>query len=355
MKRILPFYTYLLSSILFLSLSSFTVEPSFDTDYENDSKAEKIMTKEFNVGTNAVLDIENSYGNVKISPWNSNKIRVDVYVKLNSNVANVRDYALKNFKVNINQQGNSVVIRTNHLKNEIKHTLNYVIYAPASVSAKLKVEYGDVALGNLNGFVDVNLEYGDLYAEKLGFGSAEKANSIKSAYGDVAIKEAAWLNLTIEYGDFALQSGYAIGVNGSYSDFKFDKIKFINAALSYSDLKVGSLNSIKGKLINTDIKVDKLFDNMILNLSYSNVIVYSIDSGFKNIELQGIYSDGKLTFQNDASFKLNVTSKNSDFKLYNLQGGSQSYENSFSKVIGSNPNKNVRISCTYGDWTLRKN
>lgn len=352
LNRVASFSFFLLTMLF---CSSFTVEPSFDADYENDAKAEKIMSKEFAYNSNTSLEVYNTYGNVKISPWKSDKVRVDVYVKYDASITNKNDYASKSYRVEISQAGNRIKVETKHLRSNIKHTINYVIYAPAAIESKTNVKYGDIALGSLSGYVDVDLKYGDLYAEKLDFGNAQKANSIKAAYGDVAIKEVSWLNLSIEYGNFALQSGYALGINGSYSDFKIDNVKFVNSALSYSDLKFGTLNSIKGKLVNTDIKIDKLYENMVLALTYSNVIIYSVDENFKNIDLQGSYSDGKITFQNNASFKLNVTSKYSDFKLYNLSGGSQNFEGSFSKIIGSNPTKNVRIVSNYGDWTLRKN
>ena len=351
--RIAPFCALLLTSLF---CSSFTViEPSFNSDYENDAKAEKVISKEFAYNSNTSIDVNNSYGNVKVTTWKSDKVKVDAYVKYDASISDTKGYASKNYRISISQNGNEIKVNTQHLRNNIKHTISYVIYAPSSIKSKITVKYGDIALGDISGYVNVNLKYGDLFAEKLSFGSSKQANNIVAAYGDVAIKEVTWLNLTIDYGNFALQNGYAIGLNGAYSDFKIDQIKFVNSALSYSDLKFGSINSIKGKLINTDIKIDKLSDNMALSLLYSNVIVYSIDGGFNNIYLQGNYSDGKLTFQNNASFKLNVMSKYSDFKLYNLLNGAQNIEGSFSRTIGNNPSKNVKIICNYGDWTLRKN
>jgi hypothetical protein len=351
--RIAPLCFLLVADLL---CSSFTVvEPNFNSDYENDTKAEKVASKEFAYSSNTSIDVNNSYGNVKVTTWKSDKVRVDAYVKYDASISNTKEYALKSYRISIAQSGSEIKVKTQHLRNNIKHTISYVIYAPSSITSKFTVKYGDIALGDISGYVNVNIKYGDLFAEKLSYGSAKQANNIVAAYGDVAIKEVTWLNLTIDYGNFALQNGYAIGLNGAYSDFKIDRIKFVNSSLSYSDLKFGSINSIKGKLVNSDIKVDRLSENMELSLLYSNIIVYSIDDSFNNIDLRGSYSDGKLTFQNNASFKLNVTSKFSDFKLYNLLNSSQNVEGSFSRSIGHNPSKNVKITCTYGDWTLRKN
>jgi len=353
LRRIAPFCILLLTA---LGCSSFTViEQTFCADYENDSKAEKVMTKEFAYTQSTNIDINNSYGNVKVTTWKSNKVKIDAYVKFDASISDTKEYAAKSYKISVAQKGSRIEVNTRHLSSNIKHTISYVIYAPSSIRSKITVKYGDIALGDLSGHVNINLKYGDLFAEKLSFGGPKQANTIIAAYGDVAIKEANWLNLTIDYGNFALQNGYAIGLNGAYSDFKIDQIKYVNSALSYSDLKFGSINSIKGRMINTDVKIDKLSGNMILSLLYSNVIVYSVEGGFTNIDLKANYSDGKITFHNDASFKLNVTSKYSDFKLYNLMGGSQNLAGSFIRNVGSNPAKNVKINSNYGDWTLRKN
>lgn len=334
---------------------SFTLEPTFDFNYENDAKAEKYASREFNGNGNTQINVSNSHGNIKVVPWTENKVKIDVFVKYEQSVSNKKDYAQKSFSINMSQKDNIVSVSTNHRTRRIKHTINYVIYTPSTASITANNSYGDIALGNLNGYISINLEYGDLFAEKLGYGSGQKANKIKIAYGDAVIKEAAWLNASVEYGSFAMQSAYALGITGSYSDFKIDNLRFANVALAYSDIKIGTINSIKGKISNGDFKTDRIKDNMVLSLNYTDIIVYSIDKNFTSLDLNTSYSNGKLTFDNDASFNINASAQYSSFKLYNMNGGAQTFEKSFSKSVGTSPSKKVRISSQYGDWTLRKN
>lgn len=338
-----------------LICQSFTLEPTFDFNYENDAKAEKYTSREFPANANTQLKVCNSYGNIKIVPWNENKVKVDVYVKYEQSVSNKQEYAKKNFKIHMCQENNEISISTHHNTHRIRHTINYVVYTPSATSIATCNRYGDIALGNLNGYISADVEYGDLYAEKISFGSGKKANKIRVSYGDAVIKEASWLNIEIKYGSFAMQKAYAAAINGSYSDFKIDELTYATLDLGYSDIKFGTLGSIKGEIANGDFKADRVDSNLSLSLSYTDIIVYSISNNFKNIDLKTYYSNGKLTFDNSASFNLTTSAKYSTFKLYNINGGAQTFEKSFSKSVGTSPRKRVSISSEYGDWTIRKN
>lgn len=341
--------------VLTFSLLSFTLEPSFNTDYENDAAAQKLTSREFTADNNTTLQVSNSYGNIKIMPWNQEKVKVDVYVIYDKNIRDTKDYQQKSFKVEMAQNGNSISINTKHTTSRIKHTINYVIYTPSTTQCLITNKYGDIVLGNLSGFISANLAYGNMFAENLSFGNGQKANELKLSYGDATIKSAAWFNTTIAYGSLKLGECYAIGLNSAYSDVKINAAKFINTSASYSDVNLGTVNSIKGKLTHTDLKADKLNDNILLSVAYSDVVLNTISKTFKNIDIQGMYTDGKITFESASEFKLEGISKYSGFKLYNLGNGSQNIEGSFTRTIGTNPSRNVKIDMQYGDWLITRN
>lgn len=335
--------------------SSFTtIEQSFNSDYESDAKAEKVVSKEFSYSNATSLEVNHSYGSIKVAAWKSDKVVVSAYVKYDPVVSDTKAYAAKNYKIDVSQKGSNICISTKHLGKDIKHTINYVVYAPASIATKINVSYGDIALGNLTGKVNVSLSYGDLYAEKLSYGNAKQANNISVKYGDVSIKETEWLNLDIHYGNFNLHKGFALGLNGTYSDFKVDEAKFVNLSLSYSDLKFGALGMVKGDLTHSDIVTDRADSYISLNLLYSNISAYNISPSFKGIFITSRYGDGKLGFRPKTSFNLDVTSTYADIKLYDANSGIQKLSGSFQKNIGSTPTNNkVRISCTYGNWSMK--
>ena len=46
---------------------------------------EKTIKKEFNVNTDALLKVSNSYGTLNITSWNENRILIEVHIKTNGN------------------------------------------------------------------------------------------------------------------------------------------------------------------------------------------------------------------------------------------------------------------------------
>jgi len=46
-------------------------------------KKQKTVTKAFDVDADAALHIANSYGNVHITSWNTNKVEIEVLIKTN--------------------------------------------------------------------------------------------------------------------------------------------------------------------------------------------------------------------------------------------------------------------------------
>mgnify|MGYP003655960268 FL=1 len=77
MKTILYKYTWL------LLLAFTTVANANDTDFNGKHTREKTIKKEFNVNANALLKINNSYGNLNITSWNENRVVIEVHIKTN--------------------------------------------------------------------------------------------------------------------------------------------------------------------------------------------------------------------------------------------------------------------------------
>ena len=46
---------------------------------------EKTIKKEFSVNSDALLKINNSYGNLNITSWNENRVLIEVHIKTNGN------------------------------------------------------------------------------------------------------------------------------------------------------------------------------------------------------------------------------------------------------------------------------
>ncbi|MEM9143807.1 MAG: hypothetical protein AAGA86_12530, partial [Bacteroidota bacterium] len=80
MKRIAyKFLTVLLLSIVPVTLMG------HDGKLKGKYTKEKTIKKEFNVNSNALLKIDNSYGNLNLTSWDENRVLIEVHIKTNGN------------------------------------------------------------------------------------------------------------------------------------------------------------------------------------------------------------------------------------------------------------------------------
>jgi len=65
----------------------------------------KVLKKEYTVNNNALLNVSNKYGNIGISTWNENKIKIEVSITTNGNDEEKVQKRLD--QINVEFQGNT--------------------------------------------------------------------------------------------------------------------------------------------------------------------------------------------------------------------------------------------------------
>ena len=110
---------------------------------------EKTIKKEFTVNTNAMLKVNNSYGNVNVITYSGNKTLIEVTVKTNSNDEDKAQKKLDEITVEFNGSADFVSAKTIFNKNKsnswwnwgknnnVNMEINYVIKLPITNSVDL--------------------------------------------------------------------------------------------------------------------------------------------------------------------------------------------------------------------------
>ena len=70
---------------IFLALLLVPVLGLAGNEWSGRHTKQKKITKSFNVSANALLKIDNSYGNIDITTWNENRVEIEVLIKTNGN------------------------------------------------------------------------------------------------------------------------------------------------------------------------------------------------------------------------------------------------------------------------------
>lgn len=191
------------------------------------------------------LNIENSFGNVTVTTWDRNEIKVDIHIEASSNDKDNAERIFNKINVEDSKDGSQVTFKTtfgkdngnNNCKNcNSSMQINYTIQIPAGNTLKIENSFGDILLPDYNGAVSLTSKFGSLTT------------------GNLPKPEKLW----VEFGKANLKS-----VSNADATFKFSTV-------TIEDLN-GS-NKIKMEFCSRSrIRVDNDLTSLNLNESYSTV------------------------------------------------------------------------------------
>jgi len=230
---------------------------------ELDSEKSKTYTKSYPVNSSDRVKLDNSFGEMKISTWSRNEIKVDVSITVKANTDEYAQNLLDAISIEDGKSGSEVFFKThiehknNGEKREQRNTsfkINYTVYLPANATLDANNDFGPMSITDFDGAVSLTSKFGSLTAGKL---SQPK-------------------KIRVEFGKATIES-----INGGSIDIRFSKAQIshlsgdIDADLEQSGgVKLGIDNNLKS--MNMKVNFSKVYLDVEKNLSAS----YTIKSSF---------------------------------------------------------------------------
>ncbi len=272
MKKMIKTCSIVLSILLLAQVNLFAQNDN-DNDNYNDNKKKyefvktKAVNKSYNVSSADKLDIQNSFGSVKVITWDRNEIKVDVDIEVSANTEALTQKMIDRISVNDGQNGREISFRTviKDVKNGYnskgeKSTMhiNYSISMPANNPLTVKNEFGATTIPDYRGEVELTSKFGSLTTGNL--------SNIK--------------NIQVEFGkaDLANISGAPV------------TIKFSSAVIS------------------------KLSGTVKMNLEFCSSVRLNLDNNLTNLDLKTSYSTVNLKPIGDLPASYNIFTSFGSFK-----------------------------------------
>lgn len=272
MKAPRRIFSALAAIAISLSASAAVLNPDLE------SEKSKTYSKSYPVGSGDRILLDNSFGEMKISTWSKNEIKVDVSITVKASTDEYAQKLIDVISIEDGKTGSEIFFKThlNHNKNkrddddkrEGKNTsfkINYTVYLPATVTLDANNDFGPMSISDFDGSVTLTSKFGSLTAGKL-----SQPQKIR-----------------VEFGKATVES-----MNGGKLDIRFSKAQVlhlsgdISADLEQSGgVKLGADNSLK-KL---DLKVN--FSKVYLDVEKNISASYTIKSSFGS-------------FRNDTEFSI---------------------------------------------------
>jgi len=306
------------------------------------SEFKREVTKEYAVGANPTLQIENKYGNIRIVEGTDNKItfKIEIIGK-GTTAANAKENA-ETVSIDFAQSGDRIIAKT--VLKEIRcincgRETHYTVVAPKSVTMNLVNKYGNIYLENSTKPLEVDLKYGNLEANTL-----------------------ANVNIDIKYGNATINVCEDFNLNSGYGKFKINRANRIKVESKYDDFQIGSVSDLTMNTRYTKVKINTLNQSFVCNdFSYCSLDVSEISPQFSRIKIDARYSNIKLPLDNRHSFKANLSTRYGKINAGNLTfnnvklGDNARNTQAINGTVGSNsnPSATVDISTSYGDISFK--
>ncbi|MFT4698418.1 MAG: hypothetical protein ACI9SJ_001567 [Flavobacteriaceae bacterium] len=330
---------------------------------------EKTIKKEFTVNPDALLKVNNSYGNIDIVTWNENRTVIEVKITTNGNDEEKVQKRLDNISIEFSGS-NSLVSAKTHYGNKKKSSwswwsknntdvnieVNYTIKLPITNSVDLNNNYGAILITKLEGVAKINCDYGQLIIGEL----LADNNSLNFDYTNKSTIEYMKSGKIIaDYSSFSIDKAENIELNADYTKSEIGEVLNINYNCDYGKVKIDKAANVDGKGDYVTNKLGIVSGSLKLNTDYGSISTERIQSTAKNTTITADYTNIKIGFDAGYNFDFTINLTYASLKgddYVNIKHSSN--ENGKKKYSGYHGSKNsgntMTINSEYGSVTLNK-
>jgi len=330
---------------------------------------EKTIKKEFQVSSNALLKIKNSYGNLNLTSWNEDRIIIEVQVKANGNNEERVQERLDEIDVDFESSSSLVSARTlfgdrnnnwgwkwNKKKN-VNVQVNYTIKLPVKNSIGLSNDYGNIYLDRIDGHAKISCDYGKMDIGEL----RGRNNELRFDYTSRSSFE--YINsgeIIADYSGFTIEKAGDLTLRTDYTNAIIHEMGNLEYASDYGSIEANKVNNVKGNGSYIGVKLGVVHGNVSLNSDYGSVKINEMASDAGDIKIQSDYTGIKIGYDSDYFFDFEISTE------YAGVSGKDDFEINISRVKSTekyykgyygrkNSGNTVFINSEYGGVTFFRN
>lgn len=329
---------------------------------------EKTIKKEFNVNFDALLKVNNNYGNLTITSWNENRVVIEVHIKTNGNNEEKVQKKLDEISVNFEASRSVVYAKTTYgekssswgwnwgRNNNVNMQINYTIKVPIKNNVNLDNDYGNITLDRIDGHAKINCDYGRLEIGELR-GRNNQLNfdyTSKSTFGYINSGE-----IKADYSGFTIEKAGDLIVNADYTSATIEKMENLDYSSDYGNLEIGEGNNITGNGDYITVKLGTIHGNVDIRSDYGSIRINELAADAGNVSIRSDYTGIKIGYNSEYHFDFNITtdyagvSGKEDFEI-NIsteKSSSKHYEGYYGSKNSGNM---VMLTSDYGGISFTK-
>ncbi|MFD0797091.1 hypothetical protein ACFQZJ_06440 [Maribacter chungangensis] len=329
---------------------------------------EKTIKKEFNVNADALLKVNNNYGNLNITSWSENRIVIEVHIKTNGDNQEKVQKKLDEISVDFDASSSMVSARTTYgeqqrswgwnwgKNNNVNMQINYTIKLPVKNSVNLDNDYGNIILDRVDGHAKINCDYGRLEIGEL----RGRNNQLNFDY--TSKSTIGYINsgkIEADYSGFTIEKAGDLTLNTDYTNATIETMENLEYISDYGNLTVGEANNVNGNGDYVTIKLGVIHGNVDLNSDYGSIRIAELAEDAGNVSIRTDYTGIKIGYNANYHFDFDITTSYSgvsgkdDFEIHirTEKSNSKHYKGYYGSANSGNY---VTLNSDYGGISFTK-
>lgn len=317
---------------------------------------QKTITKAWTVNPDALVDIENSFGNIYIAKSEDNQVQIEVVIKVSGDSEKWVTEKLENIDIETKAFKHLVSARTvfggSSRKSSGRNSIqvNYTVRIPNAAGVHLYNKYGNIYTPDLSGIADFRLQYG-----KISTGKLSGSSSFDLQYVDEAeIARTTVCQLEAQYSKVRMQGFTTLKVRSDYSDLDTGNGNTLNYDGNYGKLIVGAVSTLSAAGNYLTININQSEGTAKLTGNY-NKIHLGLAKDWDTCFIEGNYLNTVLSYGSSRGFSFNLSGNYATIKTdAPATVKKSSYHVQYSGTYGSSGGT-LRVSGDYLHVNLNKN
>ncbi|MEM7379870.1 MAG: hypothetical protein AAF361_01585 [Bacteroidota bacterium] len=329
---------------------------------------EKTIKKEYDVNSDALLKLDNSYGNMNLTSWNENRVVIEVHIKTNGNNEEKVQQKLDQIDVDFDASSSMVSAKTIFNKergrwgwwgknNNVNMQINYTVKLPVKNSVHLSNDYGNISLDRVDGHAKISCDYG-----RLDIGELRGRNN-QLSFDYTSKSTIDYINsgkISADYSGFTIVKAGNLVISADYTNSTIEQMEDLQYSADYGNMEVGEVNNVSGSGDYINIKLGTVHGNVDVSADYGGLRIRNMAQDAGNINVRTDYTGIKIGYHPEYHFNFEITTE------YAGVSGKENFEINISKERSNeryykgyygqaNSGNSVYITSDYGSVSFTKN
>ncbi|MEM8509657.1 MAG: hypothetical protein AAF717_17630 [Bacteroidota bacterium] len=319
-------------------------------------RVSKVVEERFPLTNAGELQLENKYGNIKVTGWEQNEVAVKINIQVNHRKRENAENLLGRIRPKITSGGNYVAIvseiankntgwfadlfnRTNPIDFDRSHVqIDYEVFLPKKAELKITNRFGDVLIEDWNGELKTLIEHGDLWlGEDLG-----KADIILK-FGKVRARDLNYASLNLKNGRLDMENAKSLRINGSGTEMTLGTVNSLELYSNKDEIRIREVGTLYGNLKFSTLNITELSQDMDMTMKIADFNLEQIIAPETEIVIEQESSDISIQVTN-FSHRFQATLEQGVVRL------PKSFENVNSEMLDKS-RKLRKIDASYGKDT----